>query len=401
MNIPKQRIVFWLILGAIFIGAMIVAFKPRAVPTDIGIVEAGPMQSTINEEGETRVEDIYTLSSPISGHLRRIALEVGDKVIEGETIIAEIDPLDSNFLDPRSEAQAKAEVNTAESALSLAQAELKQAQVELDFFKSEYDRIKALHQTGTASQRDLDNTERLYKRSRASYATAQAALQMRRFELERVKAILISPAQSQSLRAGCECLKLYAPISGTILKVMTESEGVIQAGSPLVEIGDPSQLQVVAELLSMDAVQVQIGSLVSIENWGSNTPLTGKVKRIDPVGFSKVSALGIEEQRVNVVIDLLSSHEHWSRLGHGYQVDVAIVLWQSDKVVKVPLTSIFRDGKDWAIYVVTDGVVNKRQLNIGHTNTYSAQVLSGINQGEKYIIYPTDRIFEGVRVESR
>jgi HlyD family secretion protein len=292
-------------------------------------------------------------------------------------------------------------VSTAKSALSLAQAELKQAQVELDFSKSEYDRIKALHKTGTASQRDLDNTERLYKSSRASYATAQAALQMRRFELERVKAILISPTQSQALRVGCECLKLYAPISGTILNVITESEGVVQAGSPLVKIGDPSKLQVVAELLSMDAVKVETGGTVAIKNWGGDTELKGKVKRIDPVGFSKVSALGIEEQRVNVVIDLVSPHENWSRLGHGYQVDVAIVLWEEDKVLNVPLTAIFRDGTDWAIYVVKDGMVDKRQLKIGQINNLIAQVVTGINEGEQYIIYPTDRIFEGVHVEAR
>ena len=401
MNIPKQRILFWTIIGIVFLIAMVFTFKPRAVPTDIGEAELGPMRTTITEEGETRVEDIYTLSSPIAGHLRRIVLEVGDKVIEGETIVAEIEPLDSAFLDPRSEAQAKADVNTAQSALALAKAELKQAQVELDFARSEYDRIKALHTTGTASQRDLDNSERLFKSRRAAYSTAQAAIQMRRFELERVKAILMSPTQSQAQRVGCECLKIFAPISGTILNVITESEGVVQAGVPILEIGDPNKLEVVAELLSMDAVKVETGSLVSIENWGGESELEGKVKRIDPVGFSKVSALGIEEQRVNVVIDLTSPRESWSRLGHGYQVDVAIVLWQDSKVLQVPLTSIFRNGIGWSMFVVNDGIVSQRDVEIGHINSHVAEVKSGLKKQEKYIVYPSDRIYEGVEVIAR
>ncbi len=401
MNIPKQRIIFWSVIGGIFLIAMIFAFKPRPVPADIGIIETGPMRTSINEEGETRVEDVYTLSSPIAGHLRRIELEVGDKVVEEETVVAKIEPLDSSFLDPRSEAQARAGVNKAESALNLAQAELKQAQVELDFAKSEYARIRSLHQTGTASERDLDNSERLFKSRRAVYATVQAALQMRKFELERVKAILMSPAQSQVQRPGCDCLNLYAPISGTILDVITESEGVVQAGMPLLEIGDPSKLQVVSELLSMDAVKVKVGGRVSVENWGGQTKLEGKVRRIDPVGFSKVSALGIEEQRVNVVIDLISPHDSWSRLGHGYQVDVAIILWQSDQVLQVPLTSIFRDGTSWAIFAVKEGTVSKRSLNIGQINSHTAEVLEGLNEGEQFIVYPTDRIVEGVSVVER
>jgi len=401
MNIPKQRIVFWSVIAVLFLIAMIVSFKPRPVPTDIGVAQTGSMRTSIREEGETRVEDIYTLSSPIAGHLRRINLEVGDKVVEGQTIVAEIEPLDSDFLDPRSEAQAKAEVNTAESALKLAKAELKQAQVELDFAKSEYDRIRSLHQTGTASQRDLDNSERLFKSRRAVYATVQAALQMRKFELERVKAILMSPVQSQAHRTSCECLKLYAPISGTILKVITESEGVVQAGTPLLDIGDPSQLQIVAELLSMDAVKVEAGGLVAIENWGGKTALEGKVKRIDPVGFSKVSALGIEEQRVNVIIDLVSPHESWSRLGHGYQVDVAIVLWQGSDVLQVPLTAIFREGTNWSIFVVEEGIVTKRSLQVGQINSHTAEIKKGLGTGEQFIVYPSDRIYEGVSVVER
>lgn len=401
MLVPKQRILFWTFIGGLVALALFAAFWPRAVATDIATAKVAPMRTSINEEAETRVKDIYTLSAPITGHLRRIDLQVGDAVVEAKSIIAEIEPLDSAFLDPRSQAQAQAEINTAQSALDLAHAELKEAEIELEFAKSELDRVSSLRATGTTSVRDLDIAQRLYKRSRTAFTSAKAAIQMREFELERVKAFLMSPAQSQAQRASCDCLKILAPISGTVLDVITENEGVVQAGTPLVDIGDPAELEVVVELLSMDAVKVEPGNEVRIENWGGDGHLLATVRRIDPVGATKVSALGIEEQRVDVVMDFTSPKNEWARLGHGYQVDAAIVLWQHDEVLQVPLTALFRDGADWAIYAVQNGTVEKRKVTLGHTNTLSAELLSGLSEGEQYIVYPSDRIYEGVGVVTR
>ncbi len=401
MRIPKQRILFWTLLGALLLLVLLAAFWPRPVLTDIAEAKTGPMRATIQEEGETRVPDIYTLSSPITGYLRRIDLEVGDQVLAGETVVAEIEPLDSGFLDPRTEAQARAEISTAESALQLAEAELKQAEVELDFARSELARIERLRRTDSSSARDLDNAQRQHKSRRAAFATAQAALQMRRFELQRAQALLMSPNESRELRTACECMRLKAPISGTVLQVITESEGVVQAGNSLVEIGDPSKLEVVADLLSRDAVKVSVGDDVLIENWGGSRALTGQVKRIDPVGITRVSALGIEEQRVNVVIDLTSPSGEWQRLGHGYQVDVAVILWQQEEVLQVPLTALFRQGESWAIYRVENGIARSQTLELGHRSSRSAEVLSGLQPGDPFVVYPSDKISDGVRVVSR
>ena len=347
------------------------------------------------------MRDVFVLSAPVTGRLRRIESDVGDRVVAGETVVAQIEPVDPSFLDVRSETQARAGVQAAESALALARAELDEAAAERDFAMAELRRAEQLIQSETISQRALDDAQRLAKTRSAAVTTARAAVAMRQFELAEAEAFLVSPTETQDLHGDCECVTITAPVSGQILRLFHESEVVVQAGEPLVEIGNPQSLEIVADLLSSDAVRVEPGQQVIIEEWGGSYPLRGEVRRVEPFGFTKVSALGIEEQRVNVIIDIADPPERWSRLGHGYQVETRIVLWRGENVLKVPLTTLFRDGAAWALFVEESGRARRREVVPGQSNGFEAQMIEGIRPGERVVLHPSDRVVEGVRLGAR
>jgi len=391
----------WTVLGGGVVLALFVAFRPQAVPVDIEVAERGSLIVTVDEEGETRVRDVFVLSAPVAGRMLRIEAEAGDEVIANETVIAEIEPVDPTFLDLRSEAQAQAAVRAAESAKTLAQAEVDQAAAELEFARAEVERARELIIDNTISQRALDDAERNNKTSKAAYATTLAGLQVRNFELERARAKLLSPAESRQRRGDCECVPISAPVDGRVLRVLQESEGVVSAGEPLLEIGDPADLEIVVDLLSADAVKVVAGQRVVIEGWGGENSVAGRVRRVEPFGFTKISALGIEEQRVNIIIDFTSPREQWARLGHGYQVDLRIVLWEGADVIKLPLTALFRDGDQWAVFVESAGRAERRKVELGRRNGLEAEVIEGIEVGEQVVMHPGDKVVDGVRVRTR
>lgn len=401
MQSKHVRFLLWAVIGMVLLLVLSYLFRPRTIIVDMAQVVKGNLQEIITEEAKTRVHDVYTLSAPVTGYLRRIEAEVGDPVERLTTIVAEIEPIDPEFLDPRSEAQAKADIKTAESALKLAQAEVNQSQAELDFALAEFNRMRELRVNKNVSARELDNSERTYKTALAALATTQAGLQMRVYELERSKALMLSPSTTQSQHGHCQCINITAPVSGRILKILNKSEGVITAGTALLEIGNPKNLEIVIELLSFDAVKVEPGQVVNIKNWGGFEPLNGRVNRIEPIGFMKVSALGIEEQRVNVIIDITSEYNSWARLGHGYQVDAEIVLWNGSDVLSVPVTALFRDQDKWSIFVVREKVVYKQIISIGHKNAFNVEVISGLNEGDWYVSHPNNQITENVKVSSR
>lgn len=405
MEAFKKRAAFWGVIAILLLAALSYGFRATPVQVDIYQVKPSSMAVSVTDEGETRIHDVYTLSAPIAGRLRRVELEVGDEVEASRSVVAGIEPLDPEFLDPRSEAQAKAAISTAESAQRYAEEQVNQAQADMDFAQAELQRIRELREQRTASQRDLENAERGYKSSKAALATSRAALQMRIFELERAKAQLMAPGNGNreqgSSTEECLCLDIIAPISGQVLKVMTKSEGVVNAGTPLLEIGDPRDLEVVAEFLSVDAVKMQPGMKVLIENWGGDAPLEGRISRIEPFGFTKISALGIEEQRVNVIVELTSDYQRWRRLGHGYQVDASVILWAQNEVLNVPLTALFRYKEAWAVYVTKDGKAHLRSVEVGRKNRQVAQILSGLNQDEWVVAHPDNRISDGTGIETR
>jgi HlyD family secretion protein len=401
MQAKHSRLLLWSIISVLLIGSLTYLFWPRPVIVDMAQLGKSDLQVTISEEAFTRIHDTYVLSAPVTGHLRRIEAEVGDAVVISKTVVAQIEPIDPAFLDPRSEAQAKADIQTAKSAKDLAQAEVTQAQAELDFSLAEFNRMRELRVNNSVSERELDNAERLYKTSRASLATAQASLQMRIYEVERSEALLLSPSVTQNERGRCDCMNITAPVDGRILKVLNKSEGVVTAGTPLLEIGDPKNLEIVVELLSFDAVKAEPGQKVLIINWGGSGSLLGRVNHIEPIGFEKTSALGIEEQRVNVIVDIQSKFNLWSRLGHGYQVDVEIVLWQDTNILSIPITALFRDNNEWAVFVSNNNIVQKRHVEIGRKNAFNAQILSGMQEGDWYVLHPNDLIADGVKVAPR
>jgi HlyD family secretion protein len=401
MNAQQRRTVLWTVIAGAIVFSMFMLFRPQSVPVDIETVSLGELVVTVNEEGETRVRDIFVLSAPVAGRMQRVEAEAGDEVIADETVIAEIEPVDPTFLDFRSKAQAESAVRAAESAKTLAQAEVDQWQAELDFARAELKRARELIADSTISQRDLDDAERNERTAKATVAKKVAALQVRTFELERARAQLMSPAEARESREGCNCVPIVSPVNGRILRVINESEGVVAAGTPLLEIGDPTDLEIVVDLLSADAVRVAAGQRVIIDGWGGDQPLQGSVRRVEPFGFTKVSALGIEEQRVNVIIDIESPQEQWARLGHGYQVDLGIVLWESDDIITLPLTSLFRVGDQWAVFVEDAGSAQRRDVMVGKRNGLKAEIVDGLAVGDRVILYPSDAVVDGVGVSER
>jgi HlyD family secretion protein len=401
MNAHWKRILLWSLLGLILLGTLIWAFIPRPIPVDLLTLSHGEMVVTVDEEGETRVRDVFVLSAPISGRAMRIGAEVGDEVIADETLIAEIEPIDPTLLDPRSEAQARADIRAAEANLNLAEATVKEARVELEFALSELKRARTLRQEAVISERELESAERTQQTRQAALETAVAARQARTAELERARAQLISPTETRNDSKDCQCVPIKAPVNGRILKILHKSEGVVNAGEPLVEIGDPTQLEIAADLLSSDAVKVRPGQSVIIGNWGGEVDLAGSVRRVEPFGFTKVSALGIEEQRVNVIIDFTSPKTQWSRIAHGYQVDVRIVLWRGSDVLKLPLTALFRDGDEWAVFVEQDGKADKREVTLGRRTGLEAEIISGLSAGDRVVVHPGDRIAQGIAIVDR
>jgi HlyD family secretion protein len=401
MSIKGRRIVTWGGLGLILLAGLAFAFWPRPIPVDLATATRGAMMVTIDEEGETRVRDVFQLSSPVTGRVRRIELEVGDQVIAEETVVAEIEPVDPEFLDMRSEAQAEAAVRAAMAARALAVAELEQAEAELEFAQSDVERSRRLIRRGTISQRALDDAERNYRTRKAAVATANAALEMREYELERARAELLGPHLVVKRREQCDCVSITAPVSGRVLRVYHESEGVVEAGDPLIEIGDPKDLEIVVDLLSSDAVKVKAGQRVIVEEWGGEGPLAGRVERVEPYGFTKVSALGIEEQRVNVIVDFEEEPEKWQRLGHGYQVETRVVIWESQSVLKLSLSALFRVGDRWAVFVEEQGRAQRRLVRLGRFGGFEAEILDGLAEGERVVLHPSDRVIDGVRIASR
>jgi HlyD family secretion protein len=400
MSPATKRLLFWVPLALALAVALLWLFRPAAVAVDLVKVERGPLMVSVSDEGETRVRDMYVVSAPVPGRMRRIDLEAGDSVVADQTVVAEIEPSDPAFLDVRSAAEARATAEAASAGRTYAEAQVRRAQAELEFAQSELQRIRVLAKSHTVSQNDLDSAERRAKTADAAVAEARANLKVRQSEYEVARARLMTPA-SRKGGSDCACVSVFSPVSGEVLRILTESEGVVQSGTPLMEVGDPNKLEIVVDLLSADAVRVQPGQRAVIEAWGGPRPLEGAVRRVEPFGFTKVSALGIEEQRVNVVIDIKEPRAQWQRLGHGYRVEPRIVLWEARDVLKVPLSALFRQGTQWAVFVDKGGRADLRTVEVAHENGLEAEVTSGLEAGERIVLHPGDRVTPGARLQDR
>lgn len=393
--------------GAVILIFMLYAFWPRAMNVDLGAAAREPMTVTINEEAKTRVRDAYVVSTPVAGRLLRVEVEPGDAVEAGTTVIARLTPTNPAVLDIRTEEQARAAVEAAEAALLLARAEMRRAAADRDYARSDVERKRQLRETDTVSQAALDQAERAWRSADAALDTARAGVSMREADLENARAMLMTPSEAEDKTMSTnphprESVPLRAPISGRILRVMQESETVVPAGAPILEIGDPlGDLEIVAELLSTDAVKVSPGDRVIIEKWGGEPPLEGVVEKIEPWGFTKFSALGVEEQRVNTIINFTGEEAMRKRLGHGFRVEVKVVIWEDENALTIPSSAIFREGDQWAVFKVQNGRARLTEIEIGRNNGVEADIVSGLSEGDQIILYPGSRVSDGARVKQR
>ena len=394
----KFRTAFW-IVAAVIVGVLLVfAFRPQPIAVDTATILQGPMRVTVRDEGRTRVRNEYVVSAPVGGRLLRVSYKPGAAVQGGETV-ARILPSAPAFLDRRAEAEAQAQVNSAAAALSAAQAELDRAEAQAEYARTEAARTRELLARELISIEAYDRVRMNLRVAESALASARDGAKVREAELEAARIRLTQPGSASDVAATVD---VVAPVAGRVLRVAQESESVIAAGAEVMSIGDPDEIEVVVEMLSTDAVQVQPGAEVIIENWGrSGTPLQGRVRLVEPYGFLKISALGVEEQRVNVIVDFTGPPSEWSSLGHGYRVEAAIVTWRGDEVVQAPVAALFRRGGEWAVFRVNADRAKFTPVEIGRDNGRNAQILSGIEAGEVVVLYPGEQVEDDARARRR
>jgi HlyD family secretion protein len=397
-----RRAAVWGGIGLIIVGAGVVAMMPRRVPVDLTTIGPGPLTVTIDHEGQTRVRERFVVSAPLPGRVQRIELRPGDRVIANETVVATFVPMPASLLDPRSRAEAHARVKGAEAALERAQAERDQASAQREHADAEQERARGLFAAGltTLQTRQTAETEALVRQRVLD--GAESAVRAAADDVEVARAALIEPGRGGADAGGSRAvLTLRSPIDGVVLRRLRESEAVVPQGEALLEVADLSALEIIADYLSTDAVRIRAGMLAFVEQWGGGAPLRAKVDRVEPAGFLKVSALGVEEQRVWVVLALEDPRAAWQTLGDGYRVEARVVVWEQPDSILAPTSSLFRRGDGWAVFVVDGGVAHVRSVVVGERNGASAEVTSGLVPGERVIVYPPDGIDEGVRISER
>lgn len=398
-------------VGAMAAAAVVVVWFawPRPIPVDTAQAARGSMAVTVDEEARTRVRHIYTVSAPVAGKVLRISrpdahdgisLHVGDEVVEGRTIVAVMQPVSPGLLDVRSRAELEAALVAANAVVTLAEAEIRRIDAAVSFARAELARAEGLAHSNTIPARDLEKARFDLETIEAQLATAKAQLEVRRREQAVASARLLELSGTVADNNQDCCVKISAPESGRVLKIVQEDEAVVQAGAPLVQIGDPRDLEIVADFLSTEAVQIRSGAAVTIDGWGGPT-LRGRVMRVDPAGFAKVSALGIEEQRVGTVINLVDPPESWERLGHDFRVIVHVAIWESKDALTIPASALFRQGDDWAVFAVKDGRAHATVVRTGQRNSRLVEVLSGLSPGDQVVLHPSDRVAEGTAVAER
>jgi HlyD family secretion protein len=387
--------------GAALIGGLgYVAFREDPVPVDLVEVTRAPLQVTIDADGQTRIRDIYEVASPIAGTAQRAPVAVGDRVVAGETEVARVQPGSPSLLDARTRAQAEASVAEAAAALEVARADLVRMREEEAFARLQFDRTRTLMERGVTTVTQMETVAQALAVAEAAVASALSRVAMSEGALERAEAALVGPESGAAEATEC-CVTLRAPSDGVVLSIATISEHPVQAGAPLLTIGDPADLEIVADLLSSDAVRIGPGTPALVERWGGPDPLAATLLRIEPAAETRVSALGIEEQRVDAVFALETPAEARAGLGHGFAVFLRVVEWEGADALQVPLGALFRRGDDWAVFTVEDGVARERAVSLGRRGARSAQILEGLEDGAIIITHPSDAVSDGVAVIDR
>lgn len=407
---------FFLLIAAAIVAGIVYAFLPQPEVVDIAAVDRGDIQVTVDEDGKTRIREKYIVSAPLSGRLLRINMDPGDKVDGDETLLATIEPRDPDLLDARAIAQAEARVKTAEASLLRAAPILEEARIAQANAEAELARSRRARTGNAVTQSQLEEAETVYRRASQVMRAAKHAEEIAEFELEQAQAALIrsrprpesetSQGNGQTTSPGGEhengwTFTIRAPISGRVLRVFQESAAVVTPGTSLLELGDPKDLEVEIDVLSSDAVKIEPGDLVRLEHWGGAKPLFGRVRLVEPAGFTKISTLGVEEQRVNVIVDLVDLPEARPSLGDGFRVEARIIIDEAKDVLRIPASALFREQDKWAVFKVVDGRAVRTEVEVGRSDGIQSEILKGLAEGEKVVVHPSDRILDGTLVEQR
>jgi len=389
------------ILILVAIGLLVFAFTPEKLKVDMVSVVEGDLIIAVEGEGKTRIHDIYTIYTPIDGRVTRIESNAGDIVTAGKTIIANMYPANPAFLDKRSETQAKADINGAEAALSLSSSRVRQAQAQLTFDQSEYKRAQELFKSNMISTAELERSEIQLTMQKAEKETAIANQTLMASRLKAAQAKLLQPESIGDMQSAVCQVCIYSPVDGHVLRILHKSESIIPVGTALVEIGDPRDLEVNIEMLSTNAVKVNVGDKAFIKRWGGTVDLEARVKVIEPSGFTKISALGVEEQRVNVILTLTEPYDKWQSLGDAFRVEADIIIDHIKGINKIPLSALFRHNGIWSVFKVIDGEVFLQAVTVGKRNSFFAEISQGLSVGEKVIVHPNNSVEAGLNVVQR
>ena len=393
-----RRFIPYVIVGALGV-AIVGGLRPRVIEVETATVITGPLDVTVLEEGKTRIRHRYVISPPISGYLNRIALRAGDRIAAGQTVLATIEAQPSAFLDPRARAEAEARANAAAATKQRAESELERLQASLALAQKEKARAADLKTKGAISTKEWDTAETQVTMITRELHSAEFGIRVAEFERVQAQAAL---AQVQTpATARSEPFTLLSPVTGFVLSVQEESARTVAAGVALMEVGAPTDLEAEIELLSSDAVGVQPGAEVSIEQWGGAAPLRGKVTVVEPGGYTKVSALGVEEQRVKARVEFTDPIPATHPLGDRFRVEARILTWRGANVLQVPTGALFRRGNDWMTFVLAGGKARLTKVEIAHNNGLAAEVRSGLQQGQSVILHPPDALADGAAVKTR
>jgi HlyD family secretion protein len=393
------RSILIVIVLAVIVG-VVYSMRPKPTAVDVVTVASGPLKVTVDGEGRTRVKDRYVIMSTVHGDLARIELEVGDEVTE-QTIVARIEPTAPPLLDARQREELKAQERASGAAARQAKATMARAEASAAHARRELESAKRLFTAGTLSARELEDAELDADVAQKDLDSARFGARVAQYEHDMAKVATGRVEGTAKGAAPLASLDIHSPIAGKVLHIVRMSEGVVQPGEALVEVADPTALEVVLDVLTAEAVEITVGDAVEITQWGGEQPLQGHVVLIEPAAFTKVSALGVEEQRVNVIVELDDPPESWSRLGDGFRVEAAVTIWQAEGVLAVPISALFRVDGSWAVFVVRDGVAEVRTLTTGRRNDFDIQVESGVDAGEQIIVHPSDAIVDGSLVAAR
>ncbi|MEX2171612.1 MAG: HlyD family efflux transporter periplasmic adaptor subunit [Pirellulales bacterium] len=413
---------FFLLIAAAIVTGIVYAFWPQPEVVDIAAVDRGDIQVTVDEDGKTRIREKYIVSAPLSGRLLRIDMDPGDEVFRDETLLATIEPRDPELLDARAIAQAEARVKTAEASRLRAAPILEEARISQANAEAELARSRRAREGNAVTQSQLEDDETAYRRASQVLRAAKHAEEIAEFELEQAEAALLrsrppiksEPAESETVEGNGPATSesdepngngwtfaIRAPVSGRVLRVFQESAAVVTPGTSLLELGDPKDLEIEIDVLSSDAVKIETGDLVRLEHWGGDTPLFGRVRLVEPAGFTKISTLGVEEQRVNAIVDLVDSPEARPALGDGFRVEARIIIDEAKDVLRIPASALFREQDQWAAFKVVDGRAVRIKVDVGRSDGIQSEILKGLEAGEQVVVHPSDRILDGTPVQQR